>query len=69
MFKVVTKKQDILATQQLDLIYSQLGMLYEVIPNAPRPFIDLPKHTVGPHFDCVIGSVFDSMSQLVAQVK
>ena len=33
---VVTEEQFIARAQYLDLIYTQSGMLYEKIPNAPR---------------------------------
>ena len=41
----------------MDLIYSQSGILYEIIPDAPRPThsVEKPKH--GPHADGVVGLV------------
>lgn len=68
MFREFTKEKTILASKQLDLIYSHLGTLYEVHPNAPRPSIDPPKPSHGPHVDGVIGFVSYSVSQIAAQL-
>jgi hypothetical protein len=37
---VVTDEQDISHVQYLDLVYSQSGTLYNLIPNASRPSND-----------------------------
>jgi hypothetical protein len=34
---VVTKKNAINRAQYLDLVYSQTGTLYDLLPNLPRP--------------------------------
>jgi hypothetical protein len=34
---VVTEEQAIIRAQYLDLVYSQTGTLYDLIPNAPFP--------------------------------
>jgi hypothetical protein len=34
---VVTEEQEISRTQYLDLVYSQMGTLYDLLPDAPRP--------------------------------
>lgn len=55
--------------QDLDLIYSQSGTLYDIIPQAPRPSNDKPQTALGPHADDVIGSVSTtSVSQVVRQL-
>ena len=36
----ITKEQAIARAQYLDLVYSQSGTLYELIPTAPRPSTD-----------------------------
>ena len=55
--------------QHLDLIYSQSGTLYDIIPNAPRPSNDTSRATPGPHADGVIGSVSTtSVSQVAGQL-
>ena len=55
--EVMNEEEAILRAQQLDLIYSHSGILYDIIPNAPRPIhsVEKPKH--GPHADGVVGSV------------
>lgn len=63
MFRVVTEEEAILATQQLEFIYSKLGMLFQVLPNSPRICIDPPKPAPRPHVDGVIRSVSDFVSQ------
>jgi hypothetical protein len=40
----------------MDLIYDQYGMLYEIIPNAPRSNYD-PRKNNGPHANGIIGFV------------
>ena len=54
---VTNEEEAILRAQQLDLIYSQSRILYEIIPEAPRPThnVEKPKH--GPHTDGVVGSM------------
>ena len=54
---MTNEEEAILRAQQLDLIYSQSGILYEIIPEAPRPTHDVEKPKPGPHADGVVGSV------------
>ena len=54
---VTNEEEAIIRAQQLDFIYSQFGILYEVILEAPRPMHDVEKHKPGPHADAVVGSV------------
>jgi hypothetical protein len=42
--------------QQLDLIYSQSDMLYEILPDAPRLTFDKTKQKSRPHADSIVGS-------------
>jgi hypothetical protein len=37
---VITEEQAISHAQYLDLVYSQMGTLYELIPNDPCPFMN-----------------------------
>ena len=37
---VVTEEKEISRAQYLDLVYSQSGTLYDLIPNAPQPTND-----------------------------
>ena len=55
--RVMNEEEAILRAQQLDLIYSQSGILYEIIPEAPRPTHDANKPKPRPHVDGVVGSV------------
>jgi ribosomal protein L44E len=57
MSGAVTEEQVILRAQQLDLIYSQSGTLYDIIPHAHRPSYDPQRPTPGPHADGIIGTV------------
>jgi hypothetical protein len=57
MSKAVTEEDVIRRALHLDLIYSQSGTLYDIIPQAPRPSNDKPRTTLGPHADGVIGSI------------
>jgi hypothetical protein len=54
-FEVKSKEEVIFKSQQLDLIYAQSRMLYEILPNASRSNYD-PKQKLGPHVDGIIGS-------------
>ena len=51
---VQNEEQAIFRVQELDLIYAQFGLLYEIIPNAPRSSFD-PKVKPGPHADSIVG--------------
>ena len=52
---VQNEDQAIFRAQQLDLIYARSGLLYEIIPNAPRSNFN-PKFKPGPHADGIVGS-------------
>jgi hypothetical protein len=54
---VVTKEEAIARDQYLDLVYSQSGTLYELIPNATHLNNDPSKPSTASHADGVIGSV------------
>jgi hypothetical protein len=54
---VVTEEQAISRAQYLDLVYSQSGTLYNLIPNAPHPSNDPSKPPSDAHSDGVIGSL------------
>jgi hypothetical protein len=62
---VVTEEEAIARAQYLDLIYSESGTLYELIPNATHATNDPSKPLSTLHADGVIGSVkTQSTSQL-----
>ena len=59
--------------QELDLIYAQSGLLYEIIPNAPCSSFD-PKVKPGPHADgiivgCASTKPMDSVVKQVIQLS
>ena len=54
---VVTKEKSINPAQYLELVYSQYGNLYELIPHAPRPSNDPSKPPFEPPMDGVVGSI------------
>ena len=57
---------------ELDLIYAQSGLLYEIIPNALRSSFD-PKVKPGPHADGIVGCAsakpVDSVAKQVSQLS
>jgi hypothetical protein len=54
---VATKEESITRDQYLDLVYSQYGTLYELIPNATRTPIYQSKPSSTTHADGFIGTV------------
>jgi hypothetical protein len=42
--------------QQFELIYSHSGLLYNILPDAPRSILDKTRKRVGPHADGIVGS-------------
>ena len=60
----VTEEQAIARAQYLDLVYSQLGTLYDYFPDASRP--GQSKGPPKPSVDGVIGSVNSSSKKSVA---
>ena len=50
-----TKEKSIHHDQHLDLIYSQLGTLYDIIMNTPQPSTDRSNSKLRPHVDGVVG--------------
>lgn len=57
-----TEEEEILRSQQLYFIYSQLGMIYNILPNAPKEETDPMKATPDPHVDRVINSKVDQVT-------
>jgi hypothetical protein len=41
--------------QQFELIYSQSGLLYNILSDAPRLILDKTRQRVGPHADGIVG--------------
>ena len=66
---MTNEEEAILRAQHLDLIYSQSRILYEIIPNAPRPTHNVEKPKPGPHVDGVVGSVkYPTVESLAKQI-
>jgi hypothetical protein len=51
---IVTKEQSISHAQYLNLVYSHLGTLYDLIPHAPRSSNDPSKPALGSHVDGIV---------------
>jgi len=69
MAGVTIEEKDILRVQHLDLIYSQLGALYDIITNSHHPSTDPHQPHLGPHVDGVVNSISNApINQLVNQL-
>jgi hypothetical protein len=56
--------------QQLELIYSQSILLYDIFPDTPRSILDKAKQKSGPHADGIVGSTQEnSTDQLSNQLQ
>ena len=64
--RVQNEDQAIFRAQELDLIYAQFGLLYEIILNAPRSNFD-PKIKPGLHVDGIVGSTSTKLAYLVTK--
>ena len=42
--------------QEFELIYSQFGLLYNILSDAPQSIMDKTRQRVGPHADSIVGS-------------
>ena len=60
----MNEEQAIFWAQQLDLIYTQSGLLYDIIPNAPRSNFEY-KFKHGTHDDGLVGSTSTKVVDLV----
>ena len=54
---VVIEEQAIIRAQYLDLVYSQSGTLYDLIPQAPRPSTNPAKPLAKVPIDRIVGSI------------
>ena len=61
---VTSEEESTFKAEQLDLIYAQSGMLYEILPDAPQSNYD-PRQNPEPHVDGIIGSANDKSTELV----
>jgi hypothetical protein len=65
-FQVFSEEEAIMRAQQLELIYSQSGMLYEIFPDVPRSTLDKAKKNSGPHADDIVGSTQSKSMDLLS---
>jgi hypothetical protein len=62
--RVTYEEEDIFKSKQLDLIYAQSRMLYQIFPDASRSNYD-PRQKPWPHVDGIIGSANVKYTNLV----
>jgi hypothetical protein len=62
--RVTYEQEAIFKTRQLDLIYAQSAMLYEIILDVPQSNYE-PRKNIGPHDDDIIGSTNAKPTNLV----
>ena len=65
IFGFMNEEQDIFWAQQLELIYTQFGVFYEIMPNASRSNFE-PKFKPGSHDDGIVGSTSTKVEDQVA---
>jgi hypothetical protein len=53
---VFSEEDAIMRAQQFELIYSQSGLLYNILSDAPRSILDKTRQRAGPHADGIVGS-------------
>ena len=63
---VQNEEQAIFRAQELDLIYAQPKILYEIIPNVSQSSFD-PKVKLGPHANGIVGSTSTKPTDLVVK--
>jgi hypothetical protein len=63
---VFSEEEAIMRAQQLELIYSGSGMIYDIFPYAPRSIIDKAKKNSRPHVDGIVGSAQGNSSDLLS---
>jgi len=62
--RVTSEEESIFKAQQLDFIYAQSRMLYEILPDALWSNYD-PRQNLGPHANGIIGFENDNSTDLV----
>jgi hypothetical protein len=55
--RVFSEEEVIMRAQQLELFYSQSGLLYKVLRDAPWSILDKTRYRSGPHADGIVGSM------------
>jgi hypothetical protein len=54
--RVFFEEDTIMRAQQFELIYSQSGLLYNILPDAPHSILDKTRQRAGPHAEGIVGS-------------
>jgi hypothetical protein len=60
---VFSEEDTIMRAQQLELIYSQSDLLYEILLDAPCSILDKTRQRAGPHADGIIGSTQTKLAE------
>jgi hypothetical protein len=67
---VFSEEEAIMRAKQFELIYSQFGLLYTILPDAPRLIVDKTRQRSGPHTNGIVGSTQTKPAeQLTKQLK
>jgi hypothetical protein len=70
--RVTSEEEVIFKSPQLDLIYTQSRMLYQILPDAPRSNYD-PRQNLRPHANGIVGSAksksIDSMTSNLKELS
>jgi len=66
---VFTEDQAIFRVHQLELIYSQFGILENIFPDAPRSKINLSKPKPSPHVDEIVRLIDNNMNNMLSQLQ
>jgi hypothetical protein len=66
MSGVFSEEEAIMRAQQLELIYSQSDMLYEILPDAPWSTLDKDKQKSRPHANGIVGSAQSKPTYLLS---
>jgi hypothetical protein len=53
--RVFSEEDAIMRAQQFELIYSQSGLLHNILPDVPRSILDKTRQRAGPHADGIVG--------------
>jgi hypothetical protein len=70
IYEVFSEEEAIMRAQQLELIYSQSDMMYEILPDAPQLNLDKTKHNSWPCIDGIVGSTHSKPTdQLTNQLQ
>jgi hypothetical protein len=67
---VFSEEDAIMRAQQIELIYSQSSLLYEILPDAPCSILDKTRQRARPNADGIVGSAQTNPSkQLMNQLQ